>query len=259
LTEQIRSTRTGIPWLRNWHDRPYAGIRLFCFPYAGGGASIFHSWSGHLPRSIEVCPVQLPGREDRLGERAFSNMAALLDALVPVLLPYLDMPYAFFGHSMGALISFEVTRYLYRIGQRNKPLHLFVSGHRAPQLPDTDPPTYELPEPEFIEKLRHLKGTPEAVLQNTELLHLLLPLLRADFALCETYSYTHEKPLECGLSAFGGLQDSDVSREALEAWRKQTSGQFKMRFFEGGHFFLHQENARFSLLKALSFDLLSYL
>jgi len=183
-------------------------------------------------------------------------MPALLDALVPALLPYLDRPYAFFGHSMGALISFEVTRYLGRMGHSVKPLYLFVSGCRAPQLPDSDPLTYDLPEPEFIEQLRHLKGTPEAVLQDAELLHLFLPLLRADFSLCETYNYIHEKPLACPLSAFGGLQDARVPREALEAWREQASGDFKMRFFDGGHFFFQKEKELCSLLKVLSCDLL---
>lgn len=256
MTGKARKIITDSPWLHNWQHRPHACIRLFCFPYAGGGASIFRSWPGYLPQSIEVCPIQLPGREDRLGERPFSNISALIDAMVPVLLPYLDRPYAFFGHSMGASISFEFMRYIYHIGHSIKPIHLFVSGRQAPQWPDIDPPSYGLPEPEFIEKLRHLKGTPEAVLQNAELLHLLLPLLRADFALCETYNYTHERPLECPLSAFGGLQDSEVPREALEAWREQTSGQFKVRFFDGDHFFLHKEKEQFSLLKALSLDLL---
>ena len=132
-------------------------------------------------------------------------------------------------------------------------MHLFVSGRRAPQIPNPDPPTHNLPEPEFIEELRRLKGTPEEVLQNEELLHLLLPLLRADFTLCETYSSTHENPLTCPLSAFGGLQDPDVSREDIRAWREQTRGPFKMRFFRGDHFFLQKEQV--SLLHALTLDL----
>ena len=255
MTKQVGRTRPGNLWLGYWRRKPQARIRLFCFPYAGGGASLFHTWSELLPREIEVCPVQLPGREERLAEKPFSTMPELLDALVPALLPYLDMPYAFFGHSMGTLISFEFARHLYRIGHSLKPVHLLVSGHTAPQLPDPDPPTYHLPEQEFIEELRRLKGTPEEVLKNVELLHVLLPLLRADFTVCQTYSYAHEKSLACPISAFGGLQDVDVPREALGAWREQTSSQFKMRFFQGDHFFLHKERA--SLLQALSLDLLT--
>jgi medium-chain acyl-[acyl-carrier-protein] hydrolase len=240
------------PWFRYWQRKPHARVRLFCFPYAGGGASLFRTWSEHLSQEIEVCPIQLPGREERLLDRPFSTLSSLLEALAPLLQPYLDMPYALFGHSMGAMISFELARYFSRT-HNLEPIHLFVSGHRAPQIPRQDPPTHNLPEPEFIDELHRLKGTPEKVLQSEELLRLLLPLLRADFALCETHSYTHQNPLKCPLSAFGGLQDTDVSRDYIAAWQKQTRGPFKMRFFRGNHFFLQKEQA--SLLHALTIDL----
>jgi medium-chain acyl-[acyl-carrier-protein] hydrolase len=241
------------PWFRYWQRKPHARIRLFCFPYAGGGASLFHTWSECLSQEIEVCPIQLPGREERLSDRSFSTLSSLLEVLAPLLLSYLDMPYALFGHSMGAMISFELARYFSRI-HNLEPMHLFVSGRRAPQIPNSDPPTHNLPEPEFIEELRRLKGTPEEVLQSEELLHILLPLLRADFTLCETYSYTHGDALKCPLSAFGGLQDTDISREDIAAWQEQTRGPFKMRFFRGNHFFLQKEQV--SLLHALTLDLL---
>jgi medium-chain acyl-[acyl-carrier-protein] hydrolase len=249
-------TRNSVvePWIQYWQRRPKARVRLFCFPYAGGGASIFRNWSKHLPAEIEVCPVQLPGRESRLSDAPFSQIYPLVDSLAAALLPYLDVPYALFGHSMGSIISFEFARYLQRIEHQN-PLHLFVSGHRAPQLPDPDPPMHHLPEPEFIEELRRLQGTPEEVLRNKELLRLLLPLLRADFSLCEMYLYQQEKPLSCPVTAFGGLQDEDVSRDSLALWREQTRGAFKLRFFMGGHFFLEKEQA--SLLSVLSQTLLS--
>jgi medium-chain acyl-[acyl-carrier-protein] hydrolase len=255
MTKQIQKMRTLNPWLRCWERRPHAHMRLFCFPYAGGGASIFHRWAEYLPQNVEVCAVQLPGREDRLPEQAFSTMSSLLEALIPVLTPYLDMPYAFFGHSMGGLISFELARYFCQTDESPAPFHLFVSGRSAPQLPDLEPPSHDLPEPEFIEELRRLKGTPEKILQNAELLRLLLPLLRADFSLCETYRYTQGKPIPCPISAFGGLYDLDVTREAIGAWRTQTSEQFKMRFFDGDHFFIHKEQT--SLLQSLTRDLFS--
>src|SRR6266480_2306887 len=195
-------TTKASSWFQHWQRKPQARIRLFCFPYAGGGASLFRTWSEHLPEDIEVCPVQLPGREDRLLERPFSDLPSLVDALAPALLPYLDMPYAFFGHSMGSLISFELARYLRQMEYSHMPVHLFVSGHSAPQIPDPNPPSYHLPEPEFIEELRHLRGTSEELLQNAEFLQLLIPLLRADFALCETYKYIHDKPLPFAISAF---------------------------------------------------------
>jgi len=228
-------------------------VRLFCFPYAGGGASIFRNWSEKLPQEIEVCPVQLPGRENRLMELPFSNLDALLASLMPSLLPYLDMPYAFFGHSMGALISFELARLLRRTKHGTGPIHLFVSGRCAPHIPDIDSPVHHLAEPAFIEEIRRLRGTPEEVLQNAELLRVIIPLLRADFALCETYTYGKEIPLNCPISAFGGLQDEGVSREAIAAWQKQTFHTFKMHFFAGDHFFLRKEQA--SLLNVLAQDL----
>lgn len=244
-------------WFQYWYRKPQARVRLFCFPYGGGGASIFRAWSGHLPQDIEVCPVQLPGREDRLLERPFSNLPSLLGALIPALLPYLDMPYALFGHSMGSLISFELARSLQQMEYSHMPVCLFVSGHSAPQIPDPDPPTYHLPDPEFLEKLRCLEGTPEELLRNTEFLQLFLPLLRGDFALCDTYKYIHGKTLNCPISAFGGLQDPKVPHDGMSAWRVQTSGRFRLYFFEGRHFFLQTQQA--ALLQALSQDLLSVL
>ena len=245
-------------WIQYWQRKPQARVRLFCFPYAGGGASVFRTWSELLSQDIEVCPVQLPGREERLSERPFSDLLSLLGALVPALLPYLDMPYAFFGHSMGTLISFELARYLHQMKYSHMPVHLFVSGHAAPQIPDPDPPTYQLPEPEFIEALRQLKGTPEGLLQNTEFVQLLLPLLRADFALCDTYKYNHHKPLPIPISAFGGSQDPEVTHDGISAWRVQTSGpgeakNFRLRILEGDHFFIHKQQV--ALLEALTQDL----
>lgn len=242
-------------WLPSLGRRPQSRLRLFCFPYAGGGASLFHAWAEHLPPDIEICPVQLPGRENRLSEQAFSHIDELLDPLTQVLFDYLDQPYAFFGHSMGALISFELMRVLRRNPALRQPVRLIVSGHRAPQLPASRPPTYHQSDADFIEELRRLKGTPEAVLQDTELLPLLLPLLRADFTLCETYKYNQEPPLACPISAMGGLQDCDVSRDSLMAWEEQTASTvFKPRFFEGDHFFLHKEQV--TVLHTLAQDLL---
>lgn len=249
-------------WLHYWQRRPQAHIRLFCFPYAGGGASIFRTWSEHLSQDIEVCPVQLPGREERLLEKPFSNLPALLDALVPALLPYLDRPYAFFGHSMGSLICFELARCLRQIEYSRMPVYLFVSGYSAPQIPDPNVPTYHLPESEFIKELRRLNGMSEELLQHTEFLQALMPLLRADFTLCTTYEYIHSEPLSLPISAFAGLQDPEVTRESMNAWGMQTSGphaspRFRLRYFEGDHFFIHKE--QIALLQAISQDLFDVL
>lgn len=252
----MTTTPAQTPWITFPKPTPGARLRLFCFPYAGGGASIYRTWSGVLPPEIEIYPVQPPGRETRLREKGFTQVPALIEALTPALEPYLNVPFAFFGHSMGALTSFELTRQLQRQGGP-MPVHLFLSGHRAPQLPKEGDPIFHLPEPEFVEELRRLNGTPDQVLQNEELMKLMLPILRADFELCDTYDYTQEEPLPVPITAYGGLQDVEVSRDQLSGWREQTSGQFTMRMFPGDHFYLH--SARALLMQTLAQDLMQVL
>lgn len=254
-TETRTTTRAvGGNWIARPRPNSQAGLRLFCFPYSGAGASVFYPWSDVLPATVEVYPVQFPGRETRLAEPPFTRLAPLVQAAAQALLPYLDRPFAFFGHSLGALVSFELVRHLRR--QRGPgPVHLFVSGHDAPQIPDCNPPIHNLPEPEFVEKLRRLNGMSEEVLENAELMQLLLPILRADFAVCETYRYEADRPLDCPISAFGGLQDAYVSRENLEAWRAQTDNSFSLRLFPGDHFYLNTD--RSLLLRVLARELAS--
>ncbi|MBE9190298.1 thioesterase [Gloeocapsopsis crepidinum LEGE 06123] len=218
-----------------------ASLRLFCFPYAGGGALNFRTWSNSLPPTLEVCPVELPGRGRRFTETPFNRLEPLVKAIARALVPYLDKPFAFFGHSMGGLVSFELTRLLYK-QHGISPVHLFISGRRAPQYV-CDAPIHALPEQEFLAELRHLNGTPEAVLQNVELMKLLIPTLRADFAILETYAYTSEPPLECPIAVFGGLQDKEVTREQLAAWQQQTSASFSLQMLPGDHFFIHSAQA----------------
>ena len=239
------------PWIICSRPNPRARLRLFCFPYAGGGASAFYTWSAALPEDIEVCAIQPPGRENRLRESAFVRLTSLVQALAEALQPYLNMSFAFFGHSVGALVSFELARCLRRSGLG--PAHLFVSGHGAPQRPNSKPFIHELPETEFMEELRRFNGTPEEVLQSSEWMQLLIPLLRADFAINGTYAYTHEAPLDCSIAAFGGLHDAIVSCEDIAAWREQTRKAFTLRLFPGDHFFLH--SARVMLLQIISRDL----
>lgn len=240
-------------WLAYREVNSRARLRMFCFPYAGGGASTYRGWAASLPADLEVCPVQLPGRESRLREQPFRQLAAMVPALADALKSYLDLPFVFFGHSMGALIAFELSRELRRRGQA-LPLHLFVSGRRPPQLPPREEPIHALPEPEFLVKLRELNGTPEEVLQHEELMRLLIPLLRADFAVNETYTYGEEEEIfDFGISAFGGLGDEEVTREDVEAWRPQTRGRFRMRMLPGDHFFIH--SGKDLVLEAVARDL----
>jgi medium-chain acyl-[acyl-carrier-protein] hydrolase len=175
----------------------------------------------------------------------------LVAAITDALLPYIDQPFALFGHSMGALVSFEVARQLRRT-QGVLPVHLFVSAHSAPQLARHHF-IHTLPDRQFLEEVRQLNGTPDEVLAHSELRELFLPILRADFAVCETYAYTDDQPLSCPISAFGGLRDEHVKLDNLKAWREQTSASFSLRMFPGDHFFMNTD--RLFLIQALVHDL----
>ncbi|HET6230019.1 MAG TPA: thioesterase domain-containing protein [Longimicrobiaceae bacterium] len=239
-------------WVTFPRPNPQARLRLFCFPYAGGGASVFFGWPALLPPDVEVCAVQPPGREGRLVEKPYSDMLELVERMGPELLPYMDKPFAFAGHSNGAVMAFELTRKLRREG-RTLPLHLFVTGRPAPQLPNRHPPIHDLPEPRFIEELRRLQGTPEEVLQNREIMELITPLLRADFSLAETYKYSPEPALDVPLSAYGGIGDADVRPDEVEPWGEQTGAAFTFRTFPGDHFFINTQ--RQMVLEQMSAEL----
>lgn len=246
-------SRTALnSWVTIPRPNPAARLRLFCFPYAGGGASIFYPWTRELPAEVEVCPVQLPGREGRMAETPFQRMEALVPAIAEALRPYMDRPFAFFGHSNGAIMSFELARLLRREGRR-MPLHLFLSGRPASHVPSRHPKIHHLPQEEFERELRRLQGTPEEILQNREIMELITPLLRADFALAETYEYVPEAPLDVPISAYGGARDADVPVEDVEAWREHAAGPFRMQVFPGDHFFINGDRAM--VLRELSREL----
>jgi medium-chain acyl-[acyl-carrier-protein] hydrolase len=185
-------------------------------------------------------------------EPPFIRLLPLVHILAQVLHPYLDMPFVFYGHSMGALISFELARQLRRQNSTG-PVHLFVSSCRAPQLPVLGPLIHTLPDFTFVEKLRHPKGALEEMLKDVELMQLMLPTLRADLALCETYIYSPEAPLDCSISAFGGINDRTVTYSDLVAWRGQTRSSLTLRLFPGDHFFLNSAQAL--VLQTVSDDL----
>ena len=230
-------------WVVIPRPAPSARLRLFCFPYAGGGASIYYPWPRGLPPEVELCSVQLPGRESRLSEKPFSNVLELVDRMAEALTPWMDRPFAFFGHSNGALMAFELARRLRRDGRRG-PVHLFVSGRPAPHVAIEEPPIHDLPEPEFLQALRRFKGTPEEVLQNAEIMELISPVLRADFAMSETYVYQPDRPLAVPLSAYGGRTDDEVPEEQVAAWREHTTADFRQVMFPGDHFFINGDRDR---------------
>ena len=243
------------PWFHSRRPNPHAKLRLLCFPYAGGGVPIFRAWPDLLPPEIEVWAIRLPGRDGRLREPIPEDLETLALAAATGLAPLLDTPFACFGHSMGALLAFEFARQIRRRGQAG-PTHLFVSARRAPQLPRTDAPLHTLPEGPFIEVLRQrYNGVPAAILAEPELLHLLLPMLRADFKLIETYQYHEEAPLDCPITAFGGARDEWVLLDELTAWQSQTHRAFRWQLFPGAHFYL--QDALPQLLMAVARELTS--
>ena len=253
-TNVIRSRparQTQDPWVQITKPNPNAAIRLFCFPYAGGAAPIYRGWPELLPSFIEICAVQPPGRERRLHETPFTNLLAMVEATGVALLPYMNRPFAFFGHSMGAWISFELTRYLRR---RNlpKPIHIFASGCPAPHIKNRSAITHNLPQEEFIKELRQLKGTPKEAFDHPGLMELMLPLLRADFSVTGTYEFSDDEPLDVPVTVFGGTEDDHITQPDLEAWRTHTTGAFALQMFPGDHFFIH--SAQSELLKALSHE-----
>jgi medium-chain acyl-[acyl-carrier-protein] hydrolase len=228
-----QSRSSSNQWLVCPRVNPEAETRLFFFPYAGGSVATFGRWIPELPNSIEAWIAQYPGRGFRYNEPPVKDFGIILDESYKAIYPLSDKPYVFFGHSMGGLIAFELAR---KLG----PQILFISGCGAPHIPDPNPPIHALPEDEFVKSLQKLNGIPDEVLSNAESMKIVLPSLRADFEVLENYRYTSSGHLPCPIVAFGGLDDSHVSREHLEGWAMHTN-KFKSQYFIGDHFFINAE------------------
>lgn len=237
-----------------WRPSAARRLRLFCIPHAGAGASTFQPWVGGLGSGVEICAIQLPGRENRLDEDPYTQLAPLVERLARVLAPLLDDPFALYGHSLGALIAFELVRHLRR-EHGVAPLRLFASAHRAPHLPYALERCSHLGEDEFISAIRALGTTPSEVFEHVELRDIVLPALRADFALAERYSYVEGPPLDCPISVLGGRKDQLVTEHEVAEWRHHTSRDCVLRIFPGDHSF--PETARESVLQAVAHDLVA--
>lgn len=225
-------------WIYRSPGQVDSSLRLICLPYAGGGAAVYRLWPEVMPPGVEVCRVQLPGRETRLREKPYDRLSTLLEALLDVVRPLLDTPFAIFGHSMGALTGFELARAIRRETGLS-PEHLFASGWRAPQL-GLGTALHSLPEPDFVERLQaRFSGIPAAVMEDPELLELMLPILRADLAICETYQFADESPLDCPITVFGGQEDYWISATDLAAWEGHTADVLNVKMFDGDHFFIN--------------------
>ena len=236
---------TGAAALERWFPlrdarRSAAALRLFVFPYAGGRASAFRTWGGGLPEAVEVLALQPPGREQRLAERPLESVPEAVEAFLPAVLPLCDRPFAFFGHSLGGLLAYELTRAL-RARGAPLPVHFFASGSRAPHAPLPERPVHVLSGQAFLDRLQALGGTPQAVLDCRELMELFTPMLLADFRMSETYRAEHPEPLPMPLSILGGTEDAEVRPERLAAWAEVAGAGSELLWFPGGHFFLHAE------------------
>ncbi|MFI1202709.1 thioesterase II family protein [Streptomyces sp. NPDC020883] len=225
------------PWLLRFPPRPDARVRLVCLPGAGSTASMYHPWSTRFPEEVEICAVQLPGRGGRLRETAYRRMEPLADALAEVLRAECDRPVVLFGHSLGALIAYEVAARLRELPGATVAA-LIVAAHKAPHLGSAEVSSHDLPDEELLAFLDRLGGTPEGVLARPDIRRLALPALRADFELDFTYAYRERPPLDIPLCAFGGAADALVSESELDAWDRHTARTFRMRRLPGGHFFL---------------------
>lgn len=214
-------------------------VRLFCFPYAGVGISVYRDWSKQLP-GVDVCLVQPPGRGARIRETAIIGFEEHVSRVTEGILPYVDeLPYAFYGHSLGAVMAFESARRLRRVAGVGEPVHLIVGARRGPRLASRFPPMARLSDAELIFALedRFGQGIPQEVAEEPELLARLLPALRADVVANEEYVYVNEEPLSCAVTALSGVDDPSVSLDEVQAWNVETRGPFACALLQGGHFF----------------------
>jgi len=252
----MTTKNTFTDWVTCPQPNPQAKLRLFCFAYAGGSATVFRTWANYLPPTMELCPIEIPGRGRKIKSLAYTEIQPLVRAIAINIIPYLDKPFAFFGYSMGSLISFELTKLL-RSEYNFHPLHLFVAARQAPQFPAENPPISQLPDTDFLTAISQFNGISDAVLKSAELMQIFLPIIRADFKVLESYWYTPQAPLDCPITAFGGLQDPTVSYTALSGWKEQTLTSFCLHQIDGDHFFINtnKSNLLNNVIQSLQFHI----
>ena len=231
---------------------PSAEHRLFCLPHGGGGASVYRTWRQQLAPAINVMPAQLPGRETRYTEPALTSADALVAAMIDPLLAGTPASFALFGHSMGALLAYEVAAAA--IARGRPPVRLFVSGYHPPHLPSPARRLQGLPDDDFITALISYGGIPEELLEDPDMVAYLLPIFRADFAVCESYRHPHRRPLPVPVTVLAGRDDPAVDVAQLPRWAELTTEETTVRLFEGGHFY-HLGEESDAVLKTIVTDL----
>lgn len=224
------------PWLWARQPREQPALRLFMLPYAGGSCVTYRDWSRLAPEGVEICPIELPGHGARIGEPLLSSMDSLVEQLLRVATPLLNLPFGLFGHSMGGLVAFELAKAFRREGAPT-PCHLFVSGCPAPQTPSPARKVHLAPDAELRQRLVEFNGTPRAVLENQELMSLALPILRADIAIMETYQFHPGTPLEHAMTVLCGRDDPTVRPRSLVGWQHHAQ-EPDLVMLPGDHFYL---------------------
>lgn len=234
-----RPAPAGDAWIRCFHPAPHAQTQLLCFPHAGGSASFFHWLSTALGTAVEVWAVQYPGRQDRLREPLVDDIGQLADDVFDALLRHLPPAPAFFGHSMGAIVAFEVALRVEKQLGTSIP-RLIASGRRAPSR-WRDESVHKRGDLELIGEVRELSGTHSALLNDEEVRRTYLPVIRNDYRAIETYVAGGEQTLSCPITAFVGDRDPRVTLDEARAWARHTNADFQLRVFPGGHFYLSEK------------------
>jgi len=235
---QSRQSPPAERWLWRLRALSRPRCRLFCMPYAGGTAATFREWSACLPGDIEVIALQYPGRASRLHEPPLTQLRLFIKAICDAVAPLADRPFAFFGHSMGATLAYEVARALRDQGAR-QPEFLFLSGQSAPHLPRVRPKLHALRDDQLVLALRALNGTQDELLCQPELLEIFLPALRADLEAVETWEHVAGAPLNMPLHIFGGSDDPEVPVERLRGWAEHSTAPCRLLVLPGDHFFIN--------------------
>ena len=217
-------------------------VRLFCFPFAGGGAAAFANWQDGLAPHIQVNALQPPGRGARFGETPYREWRPLIDELVEALRAWVDLPYAFFGHSLGGLVAFELAHACAHAGLP-APCHLFISATNAPGTKPERPDITLMDDRALIARLRTYSGTPPEILGNEALMELLLPAIRADLTLLQNDKYQRRPALSAPVTLLAGRDDPHLVHDDLLHWRRETTAEFRQEYFPGNHFYLQPELA----------------
>jgi surfactin synthase thioesterase subunit len=241
-----------MTWILRRPSRTPPRLRLFCFAHAGSTGVTYLSWQAALGPEVEVCAMHLPGRGSRFAETPRVSMLRLVEELGPVIAGQPELPFVFFGHSLGALLAFELARHAQKCGQP-MPQQLIVSGCAAPQRRRPRPRFEDLDDTAFIDALKTYEGTTSELLNNPELMEFALPALRADFKILSDYRYRPGPLLDIPVVALAGRADAHTARSEVEAWQRETTGAFRTRWFDGGHFFI--DSARPAVLECVSAEL----